>query len=115
MKANTILQIVKIDPDLIEEIKPAWHRLPQTDHADGKYRLRKYSHVAVDIKDKVRLTDLDVQQFTQSSKYNKHQGGMVRDFEEVEEGRVGFTEAARLLPLSFFIGSFLFFSGGVEI
>ena len=34
------------------------------------------------------------------------------DFEEVEEGRVGFTEAARLLPLSFFIGSFLFLAGG---
>ena len=46
---NTILQIVKIDPELIEEIKAAWHRLPETDHADGKYRLRKYSYVECNI------------------------------------------------------------------
>ncbi len=76
--ANTILQIIKIDPDLIEEIKAAWHRLPETDHADGKYRLRKYSYVECNIDNlvsgRVFITDLKERQFTQSSKYNKHQG-----------------------------------------
>ena len=86
---NTILQIVKIDPDLIEEIKSAWHRLPQTDHADGKYRLRKYSYVECNIDNLVSggvfITDLKERQFTQSSKYNKHQGDKVRTFDLIDD------------------------------
>ena len=42
---NTILQITKVDPELLLEIKPSFNDLPETDHADGKYRLRKYSRV----------------------------------------------------------------------
>ena len=98
MKANTILQIVKIDPDLIEEIKPAWHRLQQTDHTDGKYRLRKYSYVECNIEDlilgKMFITDHKEYQFTQSSKYNKHQGDKVRTFDLID-GNVLHSNAMR--------------------
>ena len=43
--ANTILQIIKVDSELMDQIKPSFDQLPETDHADGKYRLRKYSKV----------------------------------------------------------------------
>ena len=40
---NTILQVTKLDPELIDQIKGSFDRLPETDHKDGKFRLRKYS------------------------------------------------------------------------
>lgn len=80
---NTILQIVKVDPECIDAIKPTFNELPETDHVDGNYRLRRYSHVAVTGKDIPSITDLHVKQFTQSSKYNQHQGGMERNFQGV--------------------------------
>ena len=42
---NTILQITKVEPEILGEIKDSFSDLPETDHADGKYRLRKYSRV----------------------------------------------------------------------
>ena len=84
---NTILQIIKIDADLLDEIKDSFNHLPETDHADGKYRLRKYSRVRVtDVNQtgKISVVDCEVDQFTQSEKYNKHQGGMLRKFENID-------------------------------
>ena len=82
--ANTILQIIKTDPVLLDHIKPSFDELEETDHADGNYRLRKYSRVCVDCKDgQCEITDLNVKQFNQSSKYNKHQGGMARNFNNI--------------------------------
>ena len=43
--ANTILQITKVDSQLMDQIKSSYGELPETGHADGKYRLRKYSKV----------------------------------------------------------------------
>jgi hypothetical protein len=83
--SKTILQVVKVDPSLIEAIQLSFHDLPETDHADGKYRLRKYSRVLVnEEKGANEITDLNVKDFTQSSKYNKHQGGMSRNFVNVD-------------------------------
>ncbi len=84
--SNTILQVIKIDENLIDEIKPSFNRLPETDHADGKYRLRKYAQVEV-FKDNNEWHGklLSVSEFTQSSKYNKHQGDRKRVFETIEE------------------------------
>ena len=94
---NTILQVIKIDPELLGEVKDSFNNLPESDHADGKYRLRKYSRVSViDADEKSmcknppwdrpppRLTDLGVNQFSQSNKYNQHQGGVVRDFNGID-------------------------------
>ena len=82
--SNTILQVIKFDPELMKEIRPSFNDLPETDHVDGSYRLRKYSHVecnsALGAKD---VVDLGFLQFTQSSKYNKHQGGMARNFSPI--------------------------------
>ena len=80
---NTILQVIKVEPKLLGEIKDSFDDLPETDHADGKYRLRKYSRVhASPFGHVINLGD---NIFTQSKDYNKHQGGMARKFESIDE------------------------------
>ena len=82
---STILQIIKTDPSLLDGVKQSFDVLPETDHADGNYRLRKYSRVCADCKDgQCEITDLNVKQFNQSTKYNQHQGGMVRNFNNID-------------------------------
>jgi len=81
---NTILQVIKVEPNLLDEIKDSFNSLPETDHADGKYRLRKYSRVHATPKG--HLVDLGDNTFTQSKDYNKHQGGMSRKFDSIDEG-----------------------------
>jgi len=80
--ANTILQIIKVDPSYLDQIKTSFNDLPESDHADGKYRLRKYSHVTVC--GSGEITDLYNFQFIQSSKYNQHQGGVARNFNSID-------------------------------
>ena len=81
---NTILQIVKTDPGLLDDVKASFDNLPETDHVDGNYRLRKYSRVCANCKDgQCEITDLNVKQFNQSTKYNQHQGGMARNFNNI--------------------------------
>lgn len=92
--ANKILQIIKVDESLIDEIKPSFNDLPETDHADGQYRLRKYSRVKMK-KDfssaetwplkNYLIESLEENTFTQSKKYNTHQGGIVRKFELIDD------------------------------
>ena len=79
---NTILQVTKIEPKLLNEIKDSFDDLPETDHADGKYRLRKYSVIRCN---RYNNTKLNKQSFTQSKKHNKHQGGMSRVFEAIDD------------------------------
>jgi len=91
--ANKILQIIKVDASLVDEIKPSFNDLPETDHVDGNYRLRKYLKVKMK-KDHPSsetwplnnyiIEPLDNTTFTQSKKYNTHQGGIVRKFEPVD-------------------------------
>lgn len=82
---NTILQITRVEQALIDDIKPSFDKLPTTDHADGNYRLRKYSRVLCDAEGQMTITRLGATEFTQSSKYNKHQGDSKRVFEPIEE------------------------------
>ena len=90
---NKILQIIKVDASLMDEIKPSFNDLPETDHEDGHYRLRKYSRIKMQKNFASRETwplmnytieQLDDNTFTQSKKYNTHQGGTVRKFEPVD-------------------------------
>ena len=80
---KTILQIAKVEPSLLNEIKDSFNDLPETGHADGEYRLRKYSRVHAT--QECNLIDLGDDTFTQSENYNKHQGGMARKFESIDE------------------------------
>lgn len=81
---NTILQITKVDEELVKELLPSFDRLPETDHADGNYRLRKYSHVSCNMSH-INIATRMESDFIQSKKYNKHQGGMQRKFEHIED------------------------------
>ena len=88
---NTILQITKVEPELLDEIKDSFNDLPETDHADGKYRLRKYSKVHAKPHRMKRVSGIEValteagnNTFTQSKDYNKHQGGMARKFDSID-------------------------------
>ena len=82
---NTILQVTKIDSELMDQVKDSFNHLPETDHADGKYRLRKYSVIWYNAESDGFLTKINQQVFKQSRKYNKHQGGMSRIFEEIDD------------------------------
>ena len=87
---NTILQITKLDPELLREIKDSFNELPETNHKDGKFRLRRYSAIELhttfwDAKEEAEISPLSEKDFTQSEDYNKHQGGMKRTFENIEE------------------------------
>ena len=97
---NTILQITKVDPELLLEIKPSFNDLPETDHADGKYRLRKYSRVHA-VASTGALVDLGDNTFNQSEDYNKHQGGMSRKFENIDD-KVIHSKALSQLTKAFF-------------
>ena len=99
---NTILQITKVDPELLEEIKMSFDKLPETDHADGKYRLRKYSKVHAIASTGV-LVPLKDDTFTQSEEYNKHQGGMARKFENIDDEVIS-SKALSCLTRAFFEG-----------
>tara|TARA_Y100000593_G_scaffold93053_1_gene186539 strand:+ start:89 stop:730 length:642 start_codon:yes stop_codon:yes gene_type:complete len=99
---NTILQITKVDPELLKEIKPSFNNLPETDHADGKYRLRKYSRVHA-VASSGELVHLEDNTFTQSEEYNKHQGGMSRKFENIDNEVID-SKALSSLTKAFFEG-----------
>ena len=67
-------------PDgIVEEIQPSFNSLPETDHADGKFRLRKYSTIDYS------GTDLGKCEFIQSSTYNTYQGDVLRKFESIDQ------------------------------
>ena len=64
---------------IVEEIQPSFNSLPETDHADGKFRLRRYSMI-----DYLGM-DLGRCEFIQSSEYNKYQGDVLRKFEPIDQ------------------------------
>lgn len=67
-------------PDgIVEEIQPSFDSLPETDHADGKFRLRKYSTIDYS------GVDLGKCEFIQSSEYNTYQGDVLRKFESIDQ------------------------------
>ena len=83
----------KLDEELIEEARPSFNDLPHTSHADGEFRLRRYSVIdfcGVPVGEST---------FTQSSDYNKYQGDVLRDFEPIEDSVVNSKCFRRMLGL----------------
>ena len=80
-----LLQFRQISDVAVNSVKDSFNNLPETSHKDGKYRLRRYSVVQPLIGN---IHKLPQRSFTQSSDYNKFQGGMSRDFEELEDSVV---------------------------
>lgn len=80
-----LLQLTNLSDMCVESLKESFGSLPETDHLDGKYRLRRYSVVRCTDKD---CDELEVRTFNQSDQYNKFQGNMTRKFDPVEESVV---------------------------
>ena len=84
------LELTTISKSAVEELRDSFDRLPETNHKDGKFRLRRYSVIELrssfwNAKEEAEIEHLPVKDFTQSEDYNSHQGGMKRVFENVEE------------------------------
>ena len=76
-------------PTLGDQFLDSFDRLGETDHLDGKYRLRKYSVVqkpeGFHGDSFIRLPE---RSFTQSSEYNNHQGDLERKFDPIEDSAI---------------------------
>jgi len=71
-------------------VADSFDRLPHTEHKDGAYRLRRYSVVELrttfwNALQEAEITRLSHRDFEQSEDLNKHQGGVARSFEEIED------------------------------
>ncbi|NVD06862.1 agglutination protein [Vibrio sp. JPW-9-11-11] len=79
---ETTLQLTKLSDDAIAQLAPTFTKLPHTEHADGQYRLRRYSVVALKDGD---VIDLNKNEFMQTDDINRFQGNVVRQFEPIEQ------------------------------
>jgi len=64
-------------PDFLQD---SFNHLPQTEYADGKFRLRRYSVI------KIRGTGFDrvvKKEFSQTDEYNKFQPNVIRQYDEI--------------------------------
>lgn len=78
---ETTLQLTKLSDSAIAQLAPSFMHLPNTEHADGQYRLRRYSVVKL-LDGKV--VDLKQNEFMQTDDINRFQGNVVRQFEGIE-------------------------------
>ena len=96
--------------DLGKDFTDSFSRLPETDHLDGKYRLRRYSVFQCETPHLTFATHecgclsyskMVSGPFIQSSKYNNHQGDKARDFEDIEDITADSRTMQRLLHIFF--------------
>ena len=66
-------------------IRDSFNKLPETDHRDGKYRLRRYSRIKLCDTDHFKYMRLESEAFNQSGRYNQFQGDVPRKFEDIED------------------------------
>ena len=76
------LQLTQLSNHAVNELSPSFKHLPQTTHADGKYRLRRYSIVRIH---NGRIDHLPPTDFVQSNDINHFQGNVVRHFEALDD------------------------------
>jgi len=76
-----LLQLGTISRSAVEDLSQSFNDLPETDHLDGKYRLRRYSVIKCS---EDKCNKLEGEDFFQSEDYNSFQGGMTRKFEPIE-------------------------------
>ena len=88
----------RLDEELIKEVQPSFNGLPHTGHADGEFRLRRYSVIdfcGVPVGEST---------FVQSSDYNKYQGDVLREFEPIEDSVVNSKCFRKMLGLFRYAG-----------
>ncbi|WP_166434247.1 2OG-Fe dioxygenase family protein [Vibrio viridaestus] len=75
---DNTLHLTHLSQSAVRELAPSFEQLPHTEHADGKFRLRRYSVIRfVD----QQVVPTEKHDFTQSETYNHYQGGVKRNFE----------------------------------
>ena len=83
------MRLENISFHAVDSMKDSFNRLPHTSHLDGSYRLRRYSRIRMgeqpEIDETCDYIKLSQKPFNQSEDYNKHQGGMSRLFEDIED------------------------------
>lgn len=80
-RSENELQLIQLGREVLEPILTSFSALPQTNHADGQYRLRRYSVIHfVD----GEVLPSDKHDFVQTSDINHFQGDVVRRFEAIE-------------------------------
>ncbi|WP_117235406.1 2OG-Fe dioxygenase family protein [Vibrio maerlii] len=72
------LHLTSLDPHSTEELARSFYQLPRTEHADGKYRLRRYS--VIQFSDG-KVIETEKHEFVQTEDINHFQGDVVRQFE----------------------------------
>lgn len=75
---GSTLHLTQLTHDSVNELASSFAQLPKTEHADGQYRLRRYSVVEF-IDGEVIETEKN--EFVQASDINHFQGDVVRQFE----------------------------------
>ena len=78
-----LLQLDQLTDFAVQSVAPFFVNLPETDHKDGKYRLRKYSLVELLMEPKM-FKVLEAKSFTQGKEYNNFQGDIEREFENLD-------------------------------
>ena len=92
----------------VSTVRDSFNKLPTTDHRDGKYRLRRYSKMKLSDTDHSKYMKMESETFNQSAHYNKFQGGVDRQFEDIEDEVI---ESGGMLEMC---GTFLESSGCVD-
>ena len=83
-----LLHMDKLTSEGLDSLRPSFENVPETDHKDGKYRLRRYSKVQL-LMEPNKFKTMETTEFNQSSDYNNFQGDVPRTFENVEENTLG--------------------------
>ncbi|MEH6530132.1 MAG: 2OG-Fe dioxygenase family protein [Photobacterium frigidiphilum] len=76
------LQLTQLSGQAVKDLSPSFDQLPKTDHADGEYRLRRYSIVRVS---NGKVQAMPTRRFMQSDEVNPFQGNVCRSFEPLDE------------------------------
>jgi hypothetical protein len=94
--SESTLHLTSLSGRAIEQLAPTFSTLPNTQHADGQYRLRRYSVIQhLDGK----IVDTGTSRFVQSEHYNHFQGDVVRQFEPVLESTLQSDAMGELVSL----------------
>ncbi|MGB7998069.1 MAG: 2OG-Fe dioxygenase family protein [Photobacterium halotolerans] len=75
-------QLTQLSGQAINELSPSFNHLPKTGHADGEYRLRRYSIVKATANG---VQHMPPRAFVQSDDINHFQGNVSRSFEPLED------------------------------
>ncbi|PSU88880.1 2OG-Fe dioxygenase family protein [Photobacterium kishitanii] len=76
------LQLTQLSDHAVNELAPSFKYLPHTSHADGEYRLRRYSIIRIH---NGKIEPLPSTDFIQSNDINHFQGNVVRHFEALDD------------------------------